>query len=421
MKNQIEHRIEHIIKYEKYVKSFVEETFNSEKVFKNIFQKQTKSKNLFPLKNILFGVKDVINVDGYPTKCGSDLPHKLFDGEQATCVSRLLKAGATFTGKTVTAEFAISDPGETRNPRNLEHTPGGSSSGSAASVAAGFCDIAIGTQTCGSVIRPAGYCGVVGYKPSFGRIDKDGVIPFSPSIDHVGLLAKDLTVLEEVAPFVVNGWNTETRLKGEKLIIGIPDGSYISLAKKEVADQYFECVRKLEDSFILKKIKLVQNITKHNQDLDQIILAELYRVHSKWFHKYKELYKPLSRESIEIGKTISEQKLGELLDEAQKFHFEMISLIQEHHISAWITPVAPYLAPKGLQNTGDFSMNSIWTYSGLPVITIPTGVNQINLPFAIQIVGQFGKDEELLYLSKFIEKIIGAKELLNQWNLNNNK
>ena len=99
----------------------------------------------------------------------------------------------------------------------------------------------------------------------------------------------------------------------------------------------------------------------------------------------------------------------------------MISLIQEHHISAWITPVAPYLAPKGLQNTGDFSMNSIWTYSGLPVITIPTGVNQINLPFAIQIVGQFGKDEELLYLSKFIEKIIGAKELLNQWNLNNNK
>ena len=104
----------------------------------------------------------------------------------------LLNSGALFIAKTVTAEFAISDPGETRNPRNLEHTPGGSSSGSGASVAAGFCDVALGTQTCGSVIRPAGYCGVIGYKPSFGRISRDGVLLFSKSMDHVGIIAKNL-------------------------------------------------------------------------------------------------------------------------------------------------------------------------------------------------------------------------------------
>ena len=115
---------------------------------------------------MLLGIKDIINVDGYATHCGSNLPGKLFLKKQASCVTRLLDAGAIVAGKTVTSEFAISDPGPTRNPRNLSHSPGGSSSGSAAAVAAGFCDIALGTQTSGSVIRPAGYCGVIGFKPS---------------------------------------------------------------------------------------------------------------------------------------------------------------------------------------------------------------------------------------------------------------
>ena len=171
-------RIEHIIKYEGRVKSFVKGTFDDNRILEDWKKNQSKTIINFPLKDLLFGVKDIINVDGYPTRCGSLLPSELFNGSQASCVSTLLNAGAIFAGKTVTAEFAVSDPGETRNPRNLFHTPGGSSSGSGASVAAGFCDIAIGTQTSGSVIRPAGYCGMVGYKPSFGRISRDGVLLF---------------------------------------------------------------------------------------------------------------------------------------------------------------------------------------------------------------------------------------------------
>ena len=130
-------RIEHIIKYESRVKSFVADTFDEKRMLEDYTKIQSKPNNKLPLKNLLVGVKDIINVDGYPTRCGSLLPHELFKGSQASCVSKLLDAGAIFAGKTVTAEFAVSDPGETRNPRNLSHTPGGSSSGSAASVAAG--------------------------------------------------------------------------------------------------------------------------------------------------------------------------------------------------------------------------------------------------------------------------------------------
>ena len=191
-------RVEYIIKYESKVKSFVRGTFDEKRILKDSAKIHFRTGHNFPLKGLLFGVKDIINVDGYPTRCGSSLPHELFKGFQASCVSKLLNAGAIFAGKTVTAEFAVSDPGETRNPRNLSHTPGGSSSGSGASVAAGFCDIAIGTQTSGSVIRPAGYCGIIGYKPSFGRISRDGVLLFSNSMDHIGICAKDLNLLEKI-------------------------------------------------------------------------------------------------------------------------------------------------------------------------------------------------------------------------------
>ena len=121
-----------------------------------------------PLFGIPVGIKDIINVSGFPTRCGAELPPTAFDGPQAECVSRIKRAGSIIMGKTVTTEFAYFEPGPTRNPHNLNHTPGGSSSGSAAGVASGFFPFALGSQTGGSVIRPAAYCGVVGFKPSFG-------------------------------------------------------------------------------------------------------------------------------------------------------------------------------------------------------------------------------------------------------------
>jgi len=411
-------RIEHIIKYESRVKSFVKGTFDERRILEDCAKIHSKKNKKLPLKNLLIGVKDIINVDGYPTRCGSLLPYELFKGSQASCVSRLLDAGAIFAAKTVTAEFAVSDPGETRNPRNLSHTPGGSSSGSGASVAAGFCDIAIGTQTSGSVIRPAGYCGVIGYKPSFGRISRDGVLLFSSSMDHIGLFAKDLNLLEKTLSIIVDSWSSQKTTLDKKIFIGIPEGSYLDLSKKHVLKQYLNIVQRLEEPFHVKKVELVNDIENYNLTIDKITFSELYNVHSDWYEKYKELYRPISRQTIEAGKNISHNDLVLLLNKARKDRQFLQTLMIDSGIDIWIAPVAPDLAPFGIDSTGDFRMNSIWSYTGLPVITISTGVNENNLPYSIQIVGRFGEDEKLLQISKLIEKSLNTLSLLNEWELN---
>ena len=413
----LETNIENIEKYEDLVNSFVEGTFNKVQILKS-FNSRSKFTKSIPLNNISFGVKDIINVDGYQTRCGSKLPSELFTGKQSSIVTNLLNAGAKFIAKTVTAEFAISDPGETRNPRNLKYTPGGSSSGSGASVAAGFCDIAIGTQTCGSIIRPAGYCGVIGYKPSFGRINRDGVLLFSRSMDHVGIISKNLNLLDIVLPVIVNNWKINEKKMNNQTVLGLPEGSYLNLANPSILKQFLDVCNKLETRFEIKKIHLVKNISKYNDDLDKITFSELYSIHSKWFEEYKNLYRPISKETIELGKAISDEEFKSLLKRARKAQTYVQSLMLEKGIDVWIAPVAPDFAPEGIKTTGDYRMNSIWSYTGLPVITIPTGANEKNLPYSIQIIGKFGEDEKLLKISHMIEAVLKIKSLKNEWELN---
>src|SRR5205807_7593851 len=155
-----------------------------------------------PLYGILLGVKDIFHVDGFPTRAGSQLPAELFAGPEAACVTLLRNAGALILGKTISAEFAWIEPGPTHNPHNLNHTPGGSSSGSAAAVAAGFCPLAIGTQTNGSTIRPAAFCGIVGFKPTYARIPTGGLILSSMSLDTVGFFTQDIAGVALVAPLL---------------------------------------------------------------------------------------------------------------------------------------------------------------------------------------------------------------------------
>src|SRR3970040_1828025 len=152
-----------------------------------------------PMFGVLIGVKDIFRVGGFPTRAGSRLPAEVFEGPEAEPVKKLKAAGTLVLGKTVTTEFAYFAPGPTRNPHNLAHTPGGSSSGSAAAVAAGLAPLARGPQTIGSIVRPAAFCGVVGFKPSFGRISTEGVIPLSPSLDHVGFFTQDVAGAQQGA------------------------------------------------------------------------------------------------------------------------------------------------------------------------------------------------------------------------------
>ncbi len=191
-----------------------------------------------PLYGMLVGVKDLFHTRGFPVRAGSRLPEEVFQqpdapgfphrgaGQDCESVARLREAGALILGKTVSTEFAYFGPGATTNPLNPLHTPGGSSSGSAAAVAARYCDVALGTQTIGSISRPATFCGVAGYKPSWGRISADGVVPFSSQADHVGVIARDVKHLTITAQALVSPWeypDPSTVAKPEKMRVLIPD------------------------------------------------------------------------------------------------------------------------------------------------------------------------------------------------------
>jgi Asp-tRNA(Asn)/Glu-tRNA(Gln) amidotransferase A subunit family amidase len=232
--NSICDRIDHT---EPLIHSLIPETGRRQRLLREARDLKEKypDKNKRPiLFGIPIGVKDLFRVDGFPTQAGSKLPVNLFEGQESSVVTTLKNAGALILGKTVTTEFAYFEPGPTCNPHNLSHTPGGSSSGSAAAVACGFTPLALGTQTIGSITRPASFCGVYGFKPSFQRISTNGVIPFSVSADHIGFFTQDLQSIEIVASLLCNHWNTATKVSLKKPVIGIATGSYLEQSNDEV-------------------------------------------------------------------------------------------------------------------------------------------------------------------------------------------
>ena len=202
-----------------------------------------------PLFGVPIGVKDIFHADGFVTRAGSKLPATILQGQEAETVRRLQAAGALIMGKTVTTEFAYFEPGPTRNPHNAEHTPGGSSSGSAAAVGANICPLALGTQTIGSIIRPASFCGAVGYKPTYERISRSGVIPLSPSLDHVGLFASDVAGAGLAASTLIEEWRSIHQDDNRHLPrLGIPEGPYLHHASQEGLNHLQATCRQITDS-----------------------------------------------------------------------------------------------------------------------------------------------------------------------------
>jgi Asp-tRNA(Asn)/Glu-tRNA(Gln) amidotransferase A subunit family amidase len=354
----------------------------------------------------LIGVKDIFHVEGFPTQAGSRLPAETFQGLEAECVARLLDAGALFFGKTVTTEFAYFSPGPTRNPHNLEHTPGGSSSGSAAAVAAGFCHVALGTQTIGSIIRPASFCGVVGVKPTYDRISREGVIPLSPSLDHVGFFVPDAEGAIDAARVLYRDWDEPVQsLKSPRL--GVPAGPYLE-SVGEASLQHFESVYKtLQDAeFELQHIQIMPDFADIRARHDVILSAEAARVHAEWFGKYENLYSPKFTELIRRGQQISEEQLQDALSKREAFRADIRRAFLDHNIDLWISPSTIGPAPKGLESTGDPVMNLPWTQAGLPAINLPAGRSSDGLPLGLQLVGNWYKDESLLFWARDLEKAL---------------
>ncbi len=358
-----------------------------------------------PLYGILLGVKDVFNVDGFPTRAGSQLPPALFAGPQATCVSALRSAGAIILGKTISTEFAWIEPGPTRNPHNLAHTPGGSSSGSAAAVAAGFCPLALGTQTVGSVIRPAAFCGIVGFKPGYARISTDGMVFFSPSLDTIGFFTQEVAGIALVAPFICKDW--QPAAPKTLPVLGIPDGPYLQQATPEALAAFEQQLSVLEKAgYIIRHVKALSDIAAINQRNKQLTFAELARVHAPWFAQYESLYRPRTAAAIREGRAIDDKTVTIARTDRALVRAKFQVLMSQNGIDLWLAPAATGPAPEGIETTGNPVMNLPWTHAGLPVITVPAGKAANGLPLGLQCVADHMADEKLVAWAEGISRLL---------------
>jgi Asp-tRNA(Asn)/Glu-tRNA(Gln) amidotransferase A subunit family amidase len=361
-----------------------------------------------PLYGVLLGVKDMFHVDGFQTRAGSRLPPELFSGPEAACVRNLRDAGALILGKTISTEFAYFEPGPTRNPHNLEHTPGGSSSGSAAAVAAGFCPLALGTQTIGSTIRPAAFCGIVGFKPTYGRISTDGLIKCAESVDTVGLFTQDVAGVALVASLLCEDWQAVETSESTRLpVLGVPAGPYLTQASPEGLTAFEKQLTLLADAgYTIRHVSAMEDIESINHRHLRMVFAEMSQVHAEWFEQYAVLYSSRTAEAILEGQKVSTEELADCRASRSLLRQDLNQLMTQNGIDLWVCPSAPGPAPEGINTTGNSIMNLPWTHAGLPVISLPAGRAGNGLPLGLQCAGASMADEHVVAWAQKLADIL---------------
>jgi Asp-tRNA(Asn)/Glu-tRNA(Gln) amidotransferase A subunit family amidase len=355
------------------------------------------------LYGALVAVKDIFHVSGFVTHAGSVVPPQLFSGPEATSVQKLRDAGALILGKSVTTEFAYFEPGPTRNPHNLSHTPGGSSSGSAAAVAAGLCPLSLGSQTIGSVIRPAAFCGIVGFKPTLYRIPTAGLVYFSHTIDQVGFFTQDMLGADLAASVLCHAWRSVS-VPNALPVLGVPSGPYLEQAEPEGLKSFEQQLSKLEGiGCTIRSVPALSDIGEINQLHRRMIFAEFAREHAEIYTMHASLYRPRTAEVIEIGKKVGDRELVTARANCMTLRAELEATMAHAGIDLWVSPSAAGPAPQGIDSTGDPNMNLPWTHAGMPVITLPAGKSKNGLPLGLQFVGPFGVDEDLVAWCQVLE------------------
>jgi len=348
-----------------------------------------------PLYGVPVGVKDVFHVDGLPTRAGSDVPPEALTGPEAPVVTALKDAGAVVVGKTVTAEFAYFEPGPTRNPHDPDHTPGGSSSGSAAAVAAGLCPLALGTQTVGSVNRPAAFCGVVGVKPSYGRVPSAGIIPVAPSVDTVGYFTQDLAGARLAAGVLYDDWRAED-VTGPPTV-GAVTGPYVEQATDTGREEFGSHVDRLRQAGLdVREVDPFEDIAAVNERHDRLVAAEAALSHAAWYPEYGDLYAEETADLVEDGLEIGVDDLAAARRGRSSLRASLHETMADRGLDVLVSPAAPGPAPEGIDSTGDPVMNAPWTHAGLPSVTVPASETDAGLPVGLQCVARFGDDELLL-------------------------
>lgn len=371
-----------------------------------------------PLHGIPIGIKDIYLTEGVRTTAGSKLMSGFIPQQDATAVSRLKNEGAIILGKTETTEYAYTDPAPTRNPWNPKHTPGGSSSGSAAAVSAGMCPGALGSQTGGSTIRPAAYCGIVGLKPTYGRISRYGMFPLAWTLDHVGILTRnvrDAALLLEVISGRDSKDPTSSTLSFPSYSakvndtsppkLGVLKGFFYDYASESVKKSMNETVKRLESAGAETTEVRPPRILDLVLPSHRIIMStEAASVHEEDFNRNPEDFRPKIRGLIASGLLTPASTYLKAQRIRTIFVKEVSQIIEPY--DCLIIPSTPATAPRGLANTGDASFNSPWSLCGLPTISIPSGLTKRRLPLGLQIIGKSYDEETLLQTSQWCEKVL---------------
>jgi Asp-tRNA(Asn)/Glu-tRNA(Gln) amidotransferase A subunit family amidase len=371
-----------------------------------------------PLHGVPVGVKDIFDTGDMPTENGTVLHKGRTPRRDATAVSMLRAAGAVIVGKTVTTECAYFAPGKTRNPHNPEHTPGGSSSGSAAAVAAGMVPLALGSQTAGSTIRPASFCGVYGYKPTHGLIPRSGVLQLSRTLDHVGLFARSIEdvalLLEELQGHDERDPDTRPRaripfrtLAAEEPPIA-PMLAFIKTPHWERADpETKEAFGELLDALgpQVEEVELIPSAAEGWDWQKTIMAAEMAaNLEREWRRGKDQLSEPL-RSLIERGREVRAVDYQRALRSIGPVVESFDELFMERY-DAILTPAALGTAPKGLGSTGDPSFCTLWTLLGMPALSVPVMQGANGLPLGAQLVGRRNFDARLMRTARWlVEKL----------------
>jgi amidase len=374
-----------------------------------------------PLYGIPVGVKDNIATRGVPTRYGSKIFANNVPTTSAWVVRRLEALGGLVMGKTVTTEFAYRQPGKTRNPWNPAHTPGGSSSGSAAAVAAGFVPVAIGTQTLGSVIRPAAFCGVVGYKPSFGAISRTGIHPFSATLDTVGVFARSVADAAWFGACLmgVDSRDEATAINAVPKLLRVPLEPFampprlavVKTPKWPIATEaqrahFGESVTKLQEAGA--KVREVA-MPKYFDDAWENVMTIMCRDAVKSFalieSRHRIRLSPYLIEILDRGHRVTPEEYNKARAKREDYRRWLDGLFDTYEAIATIPAAGE--APEGLANTGDATFASLWTQTGLPAVTIPSGRGPRGLPLGFQVVGRYREDEQTLRAAAWCEATLG--------------
>ena len=354
-----------------------------------------------PLRHIPVAIKDVFHVTGMETRAGSDLDPVTLRGDQGPVVDRLRAAGALVLGKSVTCEFAFSHPGPTTNPHDPARTPGGSSSGSAAAVAAGYTPLAIGTQTVDSTITPAAFCGVVGFKPSHGRVPLNGTVPFSPAMDQLGIFTQDVAGAALASSVLLDGWQPMPPTSTPTL--AVPIGRYLERVPgeaREAFDSQLEDLRHAGATIV--EVPELSDFEEVYRIHYRLIAYEFAQVHSTRFGAFGYRFSEKSQGLYRKGADLGEDAIQEGLIASHQLRTDLTRALVDAGASAWASPATTGPAPRGLDAIGDPAMSLPWTHTHLPAVTIPAGTLK-GMPIGLQLAGHRREDEALLSVAEWVE------------------